>query len=74
MDSVIRAKLASGHLPREDWERTYMAQGGIVGACVGCDTPTTPHDPVVIGEHAGRRVVLHVDCYVVWDEERPAAE
>lgn len=73
MDSVITAKLASGHLPRADWERTYIAAGGIVGPCAGCDTPTTRHDAVVLGYYAGRRVVLHPDCYVLWDEERERA-
>ena len=64
MDSVIRAKLASGQLPREDWERTRVVPGGIVvGLCAGCDMPTTPHDPVMVGEHAGRRFDPHGDVY-----------
>lgn len=73
MNSVIRAKLASGHLPRQDWEQTHIVLGGMVGPCEGCDTPTTSHDPVVVGEHEGRRLVLHPDCYIVWDEERSRA-
>ena len=67
---TIRTKLARGLLPREDFQHEHVVPGGLVGPCAGCDAPTTPRDPVFIGEHAGGRLVLHPDCYVAWDEER----
>jgi hypothetical protein len=70
MDEMIRAKVASGHLPREDWEQTRVIPGGIVGPCAGCNTPTTPHDVAVQCRSAGREVILHPDCYVIWEQVR----
>ena len=70
MKTSIQAKLAKGDLPRGEWERTRLVQGGMVGACVGCDTPTTPTDVAVWCEHGGRHFVLHPDCYVAWDQAR----
>lgn len=63
----IRQKLASGTLPRE-WDRTRMVPGGLVGPCAGCDSPTTPDNVAVRCETGGVAVVLHPDCYVIWEE------
>jgi hypothetical protein len=71
MDEAIRAKVASGDLPREDWDRTRMVIGGpAAGLCVGCDTPTTAENLAVSCEGAGRRVILHLDCYALWEQAR----
>jgi hypothetical protein len=67
----IREKLASGKLPREDWDRTRMVLGGPAASpCVACGEPTTPENLAVWCERGGHGVALHPDCYVLWDEAR----
>lgn len=67
--SSIRNKIARGDLPSSDWEATRLTIGGL-GECVACDGPTTPAQPAVECRHAGRRFMLHPDCYVMWEEAR----
>ena len=67
---LIRQKLARGELPHEDWDRTRMVIGGAVGPCAACGTATTAENSAVWCERAGQAVVLHPDCYVLWEEAR----
>lgn len=69
--SLIRTKIEHGELPATDWDATRMTFGA-ASVCAGCDGPTTPADAVVECRHAGRRVMLHPDCYVMWEEARSA--
>lgn len=69
--SLIRAKLASGALPWTDWDHTHIVVGGF-GQCAGCDAATSPIDLAVECDQDGRRVTLHPDCYVMWEEARAA--
>jgi hypothetical protein len=67
--SHIRKKIARGELPGTDWEGTRLTLGGLF-PCAVCDTPTTPADAAVECQHGGGRVLLHPDCYVLWEEAR----
>jgi hypothetical protein len=55
--------------PLTDFVLTRIVWGGLA-ACAACDQPTTPLDVVGMCEHAGGRLMLHPDSYVVWEEER----
>lgn len=68
--SAIKAKLTRGDLPRTDWDRPPRLTSGGRGDCVACDGPTTPVDIAVECQRAGQRVMLHPDCYVMWEEAR----
>ena len=67
--SLIQAKLTKGLLPSE-WDTAPRTILGGLATCAACDEPTTPHDVAVECQHAGRRFVLHPDCYVMWEEAR----
>jgi hypothetical protein len=67
--SLVRKKISRSELPRDDWDRTRMMIGGF-HFCAACDTPTTSVDLAVECHHGGTRVVLHPDCYVMWEEAR----
>jgi hypothetical protein len=69
--SLIREKIARGELPGIDWDATRLTVGGL-SSCAACGTPTTPVDAAVECYHAGTRVLLHPDCYVMWEEARGA--
>ena len=66
--SAIKAKLARGELPTTDWDHPPRLTLGGGGDCIACDQPTTVADPAVECVHGGRRVMLHPDCYVMWEE------
>ena len=54
---------------REEWDRAGVIRGGFE-VCAGCDTATTPAFPAVECHQGDKRAVLHLDCYVMWDEAR----
>lgn len=66
-------KLQRGILPFTDFDRTRLVVGGL-GECAMCDTLTTPTDPAVACEYAGQTLLLHPDCYVLWEEARGGGE
>ena len=67
--SPIREKIERGALPRDDWDNTRVIVGGFHSSCAACDGPTTAADVAFECRH---RVVLHPDCYVMWEEARKA--
>jgi hypothetical protein len=68
--SLIREKITRGDLPRDDWNETRLIVGGFHSSCAACDGPTMPADIAFEGRHGAKRVVLHPDCYVMWEEAR----
>ena len=66
----MREKIERGELPRDDWDETRLIVGGFHSRCAACDSPTTPIDPALECHLGDRRVVLHPDCYVMWEEAR----
>ena len=68
--SQVRQKIERGDLPREDWDETRVITGGFHSGCAACDTPTTSADVAFECHHGDKRVVLHPDCYVMWNEAR----
>jgi hypothetical protein len=67
--SSVRAKLATGSLPRTDWELTRLVVGG-QAACFVCERATSPVDMSVECYRAGLIFTLHPDCFVMWEEAR----
>ena len=68
--SAIREKIGRGDLPREEWDYTHVIIGGFHSSCAACDSATTPVDLAVECHYGDKRVVLHPDCYVMWEEAR----
>jgi hypothetical protein len=62
---------ARGELPGSEWDVTRLTLGGL-SPCAACDEPTTGRDAAVECYFAGRRMMMHPDCYVMWDEARQA--
>ena len=65
-------KLERGILPSTDFERTRVVTGGL-GECAVCDTRTTPTEPAVACDYGGQTLLLHPDCFVLWEEARRRA-
>jgi hypothetical protein len=65
----VNTKLEQGILPRSAFDRTRLVVGGLAD-CAACDTPTTPSDPAVRCEYEGGTLMLHPDCYLLWEQAR----
>jgi hypothetical protein len=63
---MIREKLSTGLLPREDVSKTFAGYG--TGApCAGCDLaihPTDVEHEMVFGDH--RSFAFHIACATLW--------
>jgi hypothetical protein len=67
--SLIREKIARGDLPDSEWDLARLTLGGL-SPCAACDGPTTGLHAAVECHYGGRRMMLHPDCYVMWEEAR----
>ena len=67
--SLIQQKVVNGGLPSKRWETVRVIDGGSA-ACSGCETPTRPHELAAECVTDGSRVVLHPDCFIIWEEAR----
>jgi len=70
--SAVLAKIGQGVLPQVDWDWTRLTAGHPLRACVVCDTPTSAVDAAVECYRGDIGVMLHPDCYVLWEEARRA--
>jgi hypothetical protein len=68
----VTDKLEKGVLPSSDFDRTRLIVGGL-GDCAACDNATTPADPAVQCEYQDQTLLLHPDCYVLWEQARGGA-
>lgn len=64
----IKAKIASGVLPRQVDDVAIRFARYAVGICVGCDGAFRTNDVGVQFHGEGGRRFLHPDCYVLWTE------
>src|SRR5262245_57540216 len=67
---LIRSKLADGQLPVEPVARLWGGPGR-GESCDGCEAKIQP--PCLIMEAVttvGRALLLHVECFYIWDAER----
>src|SRR5215831_18573066 len=72
LKSIIARKLRQGHLP---WISSANISGepGQGGICDACEQILAPTQLVMAVPAGEKKVHLHADCFMLWNEERCAA-
>jgi hypothetical protein len=68
--SAVRAKIASGVLPRTKWDWTRLLVGVPDRSCSICEEATSPTDMAVECYRGPLMFTLHPDCYLLWEQAR----
>ena len=70
LGAVVRRKLATGELPKEE-EARLMLNLGLISRCNACGSPITFMEHVA-ELHDGREFRFHALCIEIWQRERGA--
>jgi hypothetical protein len=66
---IVRLKLETGLLPRSASGRVWAGPGANE-ICSACDELVTKSQRLHEWETAGTKLVMHVRCWEIWNEER----
>jgi hypothetical protein len=66
---IIRLKLETGLLPKSAAGRLWAGPGANE-VCSGCDETITRKQKLHEWEYGDGKVVMHIRCWEIWNEER----